>query len=96
MTNFRLLAGGDPVVWGQGLRHSNKFTTLFCLALTGQEWPEEDMLARPGAVAGIGQDRDPISSSLVPDQQAREGAITDGPSALALLWCEPLLQQPSD
>jgi ADP-ribose pyrophosphatase len=25
-------------------------------------------------------------------RMAREGEITDGPSALALLWCEPLLQ----
>jgi len=26
-------------------------------------------------------------------RMAREGKITDGPSALALLWCEPLLDQ---
>jgi len=26
-------------------------------------------------------------------RMAREGEITDGPSALALLWCEPLLLQ---
>ena len=25
-------------------------------------------------------------------RMAREGMITDGPSALALLWCEPLLR----
>jgi ADP-ribose pyrophosphatase len=25
-------------------------------------------------------------------RMAREGEISDGPSALALLWCEPLLQ----
>lgn len=49
------------------------------------------MLARLAAVAGIGQDGDPMSSSLVPDQQAREGAIIEDPSALVLLWCEPLL-----
>jgi ADP-ribose pyrophosphatase len=26
-------------------------------------------------------------------RMAREGEVTDGPSALALLWCEPLLQR---
>jgi ADP-ribose pyrophosphatase len=33
---------------------------------------------------------------LVPTEEtlrmAREGGITDGPSALALLWCEPVLR----
>ena len=37
---------------------------------------------------------------LVPVEEvlrmAREGEITDGPSALALLWCERLLQQPGN
>jgi ADP-ribose pyrophosphatase len=36
---------------------------------------------------------------LVPVEEAlrvaREGEITDGPSTLALLWCEPLLQPQS-
>ena len=31
----------------------------------------------------------PVEEAL---RMAREGEITDGPSALALLWCEPLLQ----
>jgi 8-oxo-dGTP pyrophosphatase MutT (NUDIX family) len=30
----------------------------------------------------------PVEEAL---RMAREGEITDGPSALALLWCEPLL-----
>jgi ADP-ribose pyrophosphatase len=30
----------------------------------------------------------PVKDAL---HMAREGEITDGPSALALLWCEPLL-----
>ena len=30
----------------------------------------------------------PVAEAL---RMAREGEITDGPSALALLWCEPLL-----
>ncbi len=30
----------------------------------------------------------PLAESL---RMAREGEITDGPSGLALLWCEPLL-----
>ena len=38
-----------------------------------------------------------VEMHLVPVEQAlrmaREGAITDGPSALALLWCEELLDQ---
>ncbi|MGD8488825.1 MAG: NUDIX hydrolase [Anaerolineae bacterium] len=38
-----------------------------------------------------------VEMHLVPVEQAlrmaREGAITDGPSALALLWCEELLGQ---
>ena len=31
----------------------------------------------------------PIEEAL---RMAREGEVTDGPSALALLWCQPLLQ----
>jgi ADP-ribose pyrophosphatase len=31
----------------------------------------------------------PVKEAL---RMAREGGISDGPSALALLWCEPLLQ----
>jgi hypothetical protein len=30
----------------------------------------------------------PVAEAL---RMAREGEITDGPSALALLWCEPML-----
>jgi ADP-ribose pyrophosphatase len=37
-----------------------------------------------------------IEVRLVPIEEAlcmaREGEITDGPSALALLWCEPMLR----
>lgn len=37
----------------------------------------------------------PMEIRLVPVNEAlrmaREGEVTDGPSALALLWCEPLL-----
>jgi hypothetical protein len=32
----------------------------------------------------------PVEEAL---RMAREGKVTDGPSALALLWCEPLLTQ---
>ena len=32
----------------------------------------------------------PVEETL---RMAREGEISDGPSALALLWCEPLLLQ---
>ena len=31
----------------------------------------------------------PVEEAL---RMAREGDISDGPSALALLWCEPLLR----
>ena len=31
----------------------------------------------------------PVEEAL---RMAREGEITDGPSALALLWCEPMLR----
>jgi len=34
----------------------------------------------------------PVTEAL---RMAREGEIADGPSALALLWCEPLLQPQS-
>jgi ADP-ribose pyrophosphatase len=34
----------------------------------------------------------PVEEAL---RMAREGEISDGPSALALLWCEPLLRQQS-
>jgi hypothetical protein len=34
----------------------------------------------------------PVEEAL---RMAREGEITDGPSALALLWCEPLLRPQS-
>jgi ADP-ribose pyrophosphatase len=34
----------------------------------------------------------PVDEAL---RMAREGDIADGPSALALLWCEPLLQPPT-
>ena len=68
MSNVKVLAIGNAVVWGQGLRHSDKFATLFYRNLTGQEWPEEDMLARSGAIVGVGKDGDPISLSLVPHQ----------------------------
>jgi 8-oxo-dGTP pyrophosphatase MutT (NUDIX family) len=34
----------------------------------------------------------PVEEAL---RMAREGEITDGPSALALLWCAPLLQPKS-
>lgn len=40
-----------------------------------------------------------IETKLVPVEEAlrmaREGEISDGPSALALLWCAPLLQPQS-
>jgi ADP-ribose pyrophosphatase len=32
----------------------------------------------------------PVEEAL---RRAREGGISDGPSALALLWCEPLMRQ---
>ena len=32
----------------------------------------------------------PVGEAL---RMAHEGEITDGPSALALLWCEPLIQR---
>lgn len=80
MTAVKVLAIGDSVVWGQGLCHNDKFTTLFYRELTGQAWPEEDMLARSGAIVGINIAGEPISPALVPDQQARNEVPFDFPT----------------
>jgi len=82
MNRPKLVAIGDSVVWGQGLRHADKFTTLFYRALTGREWPEEDMLARSGAIVGVGREGEPISPDLVPDQKARNEVPFDFPTIL--------------
>ena len=82
MTNFKLVAIGTSVVWGQGLRHGDKFTTLFYRSLTGQEWSETNMVARSGAIVGVGVAGSPISPTLVPDQQARNEVPFDFPTIL--------------
>jgi len=48
-----MVAVGDSVIWGQGLRHEDKFVTQVYAALTdGEVLPERNIKAHSGAVIG--------------------------------------------
>lgn len=48
-----MIAVGDSVVWGQGLRHEQKFVTQVYAALSdGEQFPERNLKAHSGAVIG--------------------------------------------
>lgn len=48
-----MVAVGDSVIWGQGLRHEDKFATQVYAALTGgEELPKRNIKAHSGAVIG--------------------------------------------
>lgn len=51
-----VVAIGDSVVWGQGLRHEDKFANQVYAALTDGDdrLPEENLKAHSGAVIGVG------------------------------------------
>ncbi len=82
MANLRVLAVGNSVVWGQGLNHSNKFASLLYSELTGIAWPNEDLLARSGAIIGLDKHGSPISTSDVPDRDARHEVPFNFPTIL--------------
>ncbi|WP_404363191.1 hypothetical protein [Marinobacter sp.] len=50
ITLQRAVAFGDSVVWGQGLQHADKFTTLIARRTGGIDMPRNAMLAHSGAV----------------------------------------------
>lgn len=60
----KALAFGDSVMWGQGIKHENKFATRIATNHFGFDFLEDAMLAHSGARLGKPGDRDPIALNV--------------------------------
>jgi len=67
-TQSKVAAFGDSVMWGQGIKHKNKFTTLIAKSVFGLDFSPYDNYAQSGAKVTISDNsKDHVNTTELPD-----------------------------